>query len=162
MHAYAPTPSKTLVCRSDIALRSSDVERDTTRADFLTRSDLSGTRGYRALEQKRLPTVSLLQRAPWHTSISPFLRRYVPDAPDDVGLPDTAKYDLKEDNHRTGDSLRREHTAAQQLALDLALSSHVYAPHAFMSAKPSDSDSALTHSRLDMALPARNCLGFAG
>ncbi|VDC06568.1 unnamed protein product [Peniophora sp. CBMAI 1063] len=126
-------PPHGMMTLSDIALRSSDVERGSTRADSLAQHSLSGVRGYRAVEQQRLPTDQLAQRAPWHTSIAPFLQRYVPDAPGDGTLPNLSKYNLKEDDHRSGASLRRERTAAQQLALDLALSSHVYAPHAFTS-----------------------------
>ncbi|KZV72921.1 hypothetical protein PENSPDRAFT_750563 [Peniophora sp. CONT] len=142
-------PPDGMMTIADIALRSSDVERDATRADFLAQSALSGLRGYRAVEQQRLPTADLAQRAPWHTSIAPFLHRYVPDIPDDGGLPNVAKYDLKEDDFRSGTSIRRERTAAQQLALDLALSSHVYAPHAFSTAEKATAPPSVSASLED-------------
>jgi hypothetical protein len=64
------------------------------------------------------------------------MNRYVPDIPSsDSGLLDLAsnlnKYNLEMDDDRTGPSLRREKEARQQLALDLALSSHVFASRPF-------------------------------
>jgi hypothetical protein len=58
------------------------------------------------------------------------------------------KYDLKQDDYRTGPSLRRETEARSQLALDLTLSSHVYAPQPFLKdAQQSDDDTFDAMSR---------------
>ncbi|KAI0030758.1 hypothetical protein K488DRAFT_53551 [Vararia minispora EC-137] len=134
-----------MLTTADIAFRSGDDPSDPSRADFLTGHKLSGVRGQRALKQGQIPVKELVENAPWHTTLLPFMRRYVPDSPSSDADFQTfsdglRKYDLKMDDYRTGPSLRRETEAREQVALDLSLASHIFAPYPFSKGMPSTND----------------------
>jgi hypothetical protein len=123
----------------DIAFQSGREPNDPSRADFLTGSAVNSLRGYRSLIQERLPLEQLAKDAEWHHDWTSTFKQLVPDVSDTVQeLHDNLKrYDLTTDDYRPGPSLRTEKEAREQLTLDLALASDVYAPH---SIKPADPD----------------------
>ncbi|KAI0321643.1 hypothetical protein OF83DRAFT_1080814 [Amylostereum chailletii] len=112
----------------DVAFRSGDEPQHQSRADFLTRSALNGARGYRAFFQNRIPYDGVKKYASWHFNLKDFLGRHIPEIPDDLhNLADRLHvFDLKDDDRRSGLSLRRETEAREQLVLDIALSSDVF------------------------------------
>ncbi|TFY66141.1 hypothetical protein EVG20_g4946 [Dentipellis fragilis] len=117
----------------DIAFRADEEPQMASRADFLTQSALSSTRGYRALLQDRIPISNLRKQVAWSYDLSPFLARFIPGlsgTPQDV-YDHLQKYNLAMDDYRSGPSIRRETESREQLTLDLALSSSVLSPRPF-------------------------------
>lgn len=140
----------------DVAFRSGNEPANPSRADFFTASSINSVRGYRALVQGRIPRDKLAKHAPWHHNWAPSLRPFLPDmseTPQDM-QERLSRYDLLADDFRTGPSLRLETEAREQLTLDLALSSDVYAPHPIKQAEPSDfiDDAFETMSRATEAM----------
>lgn len=81
--------------------------------------------------QERIPIDSMLKQANWHHNNLPMSRRSIPDmhsSPAET-LKALGQYDLQTDDYRPGPSIRREIEAAEQLTLELALSSDIFAPH---------------------------------
>lgn len=145
------------VSRFDVTFRSGNEPTNPSRADFLTGSSVNSVRGYRALAQDRIPREQLAQRAPWHHNWTPSLEHFVPDMSNSAQeLHDRLKrYDLLTDDYRPGPSIRSETEAREQLALDLALASDVYAPHPIKQGEPShhlDDDAFETMSRATEAM----------
>ncbi|KAI0064586.1 hypothetical protein BV25DRAFT_1800492 [Artomyces pyxidatus] len=132
-------PSEQVLTTFDIAFRSGEEPSHASRADFLTRSTLSTKRGYRALEQGRVPRNELAAKVPWKCDILPILKKFDPDVSKDVHAmaQSLRTYDLAVDDYRSGPSLRREAEARDQLAVDLALSTDIYSAQPFR--KPIDS-----------------------
>ena len=123
--------------RFDIAFRSGEEPVHASRADFLTQSVLSSRRGFRALEQGRVPRETLINGAEWHFNLEPVLQKFVPDISRDVQsmVERLHKYDLILDDRRSGPSIRRESEAREQLAVDLALSTDVFSALPFAKLK---------------------------
>ena len=123
--------------RFDIAFRSGEEPTHASRADFLTQSVLSSRRGFRALEQGRVPRETLINGAGWHFNLEPVLQMFVPDISCDVQsmVERLHKYDLILDDCRSGPSIRRESEAREQLAVDLALSTDVFSALPFAKLK---------------------------
>jgi hypothetical protein len=142
--------------RFDIAFRSGEEPTHASRADFLTQSVLSSRRGFRALEQGRVPREMLIKEAGWHFNLEPVLRKFVPDISCDVEsmVERLHKYDLILDECRSGSSLRRESEAREQLAVDLALSTDVFSalPFAKSKADLAEDDGLETMSRATEAM----------
>lgn len=128
-----------LLCltRFDIAFRSGEEPTHASRADFLTQSALSSRRGFRALDQGRVPREILIKGAAWYVNLEPLLQRFVPDISGDVQsiAERLRRYDLVLDDYRSGSSLRRESEAREQLAVDLVLSRDVYSAQSFAKAE---------------------------
>lgn len=123
--------------RFDIAFRSGEEPTHASRADFLTQSDLSSRRGFRALTQGRIPRELLIKGAAWYVSLEPVLQRFLPEISGDVQTiaERLRRYDLVLDDYRSGSSLRRESEAREQLAADLVLSKDVYSGQWFAKAE---------------------------
>ena len=123
--------------RFDIAFRSGEEPTHASRADFLTQSALSSMRGFRALNQRRVPREILIKGAAWYVNLEPLLQRFVPDISGDVQsiAERLRRYDLVLDDYRSGSSLRRESEAREQLAVDLVLSRDVYSAQSFAKAE---------------------------
>ncbi|KAJ6539023.1 hypothetical protein B0H19DRAFT_1176767 [Mycena capillaripes] len=117
----------------DVLLRSGDEPGHSTRADFLAESVINSTRGYHALLHGRVSATSLKNGASWNYDLTDTLSKLDPDLSPDIRtvVEGLRRFDLKSDNQRSVPSLRRESEAREQLALDLALSGHVYSPHPF-------------------------------
>ncbi|KAJ7367965.1 hypothetical protein DFH08DRAFT_829921 [Mycena albidolilacea] len=117
----------------DILLRSGDEPADFTRADFLTESVISSTRGYRAVLQGRVSAESLKKDAPWNYDLTNTLSKFDADVSPDIRTiaERLRRFDLKSGEERFASSLRRESEAREQLALDLTLSHHIYSPQPF-------------------------------
>ncbi|KAJ7499248.1 RNA polymerase I-specific transcription-initiation factor-domain-containing protein [Mycena latifolia] len=115
----------------DVLFRSGDEPRDPTRADFLADSVINSTRGYRALLQGRVSADSLKKDAAWNHDLTRTLSKFDSGMSTDFRtVPDRLRrFDLKSGFERSAQSVRRESEAREQLALDLALSYHVYSPH---------------------------------
>ena len=141
----------------DVAFRSGNEPANPSRADFLTGSSLTSTRGYRALAQGRIPREQVTKSTPWHHNWTSSLNRFVPDM--SQSTQDTyeslKRYNLITDDYRPGPSIRSEVEAREQLTVDLALSSDVYAPHAIASKESGqhlDDDAFETMSRATEAM----------
>ena len=80
--------------------------------------------------QERLPYEEIANRSAWHHDWTSSLSHFVPDMSDSVqdAQEILKQYDLPIDDFRPGPSLRTEVEAREQLTLDLALASDVYAP----------------------------------
>ncbi|KAI0807584.1 hypothetical protein C8Q74DRAFT_1313323 [Fomes fomentarius] len=115
----------------DVAMRSGPEPSEASRNDWLTGSRLDSVAGYRAWSQGRIPREQLAQRSPWHFDISSLVRRRVPELEEDPAktLENLTRYDLADGPDRTADSYRRESEARSQLALDLSLSTDIFAAH---------------------------------
>ncbi|ETW86044.1 hypothetical protein HETIRDRAFT_310014 [Heterobasidion irregulare TC 32-1] len=126
-------PIEHMLTTFDIAFRSGNEPSDPGRADFLTQSAFSTTRGYRAFVQDRIPLRKLAQQVPWHRDITPFLQRFVPEMEELSHRADDSLrgYDLAPSDERPGLSLRRESEAREQLTLDLALSTDIFSVQPF-------------------------------
>ncbi|KAF8473112.1 hypothetical protein JB92DRAFT_2771138, partial [Gautieria morchelliformis] len=115
----------------DVAFQSGSAPAHASRADFLTESLLSTTRGFRALVQGRIPIPRLLYTAPWSYDLSSLPIAMVPDIP----TPRQALFDKLRNEAlaqaSTPKGMQRATEATQSLVLDLALSRHVYAPQGF-------------------------------
>jgi hypothetical protein len=124
----------------DIAFRAGDEPEHASRADFLTGSIINSSRGYRALKQGRLSAESI--KAPWHRSIALTLSRL--DKEFQVDPKDWVTYlqqfDLRKTSTISDQAYRYQHTARQQLELDLALSTDIFSQ---MASKPDNVDQAL-------------------
>lgn len=105
------------------------------RTDFFAETALHNRRGYRALMQSRIPFAEMKKGAPWHADISPFLQRSNSDIQSEAEetFSSLRCYTLDSEHDRPAESLRRESEACEQLTLDLALSTDIYAPHKFNS-----------------------------
>lgn len=112
-------------------MRSGPEPCEPSRNDWLTGSRLDSVAGYRAWSQGRIPREQLVQRSPWHLDISSLVRRHVPELEEDSErtLENLTRYDLADGPDRTADSYRRESEARSQLALDLSLSTDIFAAH---------------------------------
>lgn len=140
----------------DIAFRSGEEPTHASRSDFLTQSNISSRRGFRALTQERVPRESLIKGAAWHFNLEPVLQRFIPDISGDVQSISERlrRYDLALDDYRSGSSLRRESEAREQLAVDLVLSTDVYSAQSFAKreTKETDDDELETMSRATEAM----------
>ncbi len=118
-------------CRSDVVFRSGQEPDTPSRTDFFTGNELNSRRGFRALRQNRIPLEQVAREAPWHYDIHPYVSTFLPElcpSPEDT-FDALSSHDLQMDDYRTGPSIRREGEAREQLTLDLALSTDVYAPN---------------------------------
>ncbi|TFY82673.1 hypothetical protein EWM64_g1345 [Hericium alpestre] len=141
----ANSPKEHMLTTFDIAFRSGDEPLQASRADFLTQSNLSNKRGYRALMQDRIPMDNLRKQVPWQSDVTPFLRRFsndIADKPQDISDRLTS-HNLNMDDYRPGPSIRRETEAREQLTLDLALSTTVFSPQPFSHSRPHEPDGDL-------------------
>ncbi|GJE90784.1 hypothetical protein PsYK624_069280 [Phanerochaete sordida] len=152
----AEAPIEQVLTTFDVAFRSGQDPNNPSRADFFTGSAINYRRGYRALIQDRMPSEELARRSAWHHDWTPTLRHFAPDFSSSAQKThDTLKrYDLLVDDYRPGPSLRAEAEAREQLTLDLALASDVYAPHAVNQAEvdPLLDDALETMSRATEAM----------
>jgi hypothetical protein len=125
-----PTPSTNVLVsvRFDIALRCEEMFSDDSRSQFLTQSLLSGPRGYQAMTQGLITVEMLIKQASWHNSIISVLRHFLPDMSEQPqeNFDALGSYGLTSSDERSAQSLRWESEAREQLALDLALSTHVF------------------------------------
>ncbi|KAI0780690.1 hypothetical protein BD413DRAFT_702681 [Trametes elegans] len=114
----------------DIAMRSGSDPTYPSRNDWFTGSTLDSVAGYRTLVQGHIPRDQLVQKAPWHMDIAPFIRRTVPELQEDVQktLGTLSRYEVADGPDRTASSFRKETDARSQLALDLSLASDVFLP----------------------------------
>ncbi|KAJ7688411.1 hypothetical protein B0H17DRAFT_657363 [Mycena rosella] len=126
----------------DVLFRSGEEPSHSTRADFLTESVVNSARGYRALLQGRVSADSLKKDAPWNHGLTRTLSKFDADM-----LPDLHtvaerlhRFDLKPGVERSAQSMNRESAAREQLALDLALSHHIYSPRVFSADGDPNSD----------------------
>ncbi|KAJ7122766.1 hypothetical protein C8R44DRAFT_704467 [Mycena epipterygia] len=117
----------------DVLFRSGDEPRHPARADFLTESVVNSTRGYRALLQGRISADSLKKDAPWSHDLTGTLCKFDADISSDLRTvaERLRRFDLKPGAERSAQSVRRESESREQLALDLALSHHIYSPQPF-------------------------------
>ncbi|KAJ6567193.1 hypothetical protein DFH09DRAFT_1363383 [Mycena vulgaris] len=117
----------------DVLFRSGDEPNRSTRADFLAESVINSTRGYRALLQGRISADSLKKDTPWNYDLTRTLGKFDADISPDLRtvVERLRRFDLRSGSDRSAQSVRRESEAREQLALDLALSQHVYSPRAF-------------------------------
>ncbi|EGO18664.1 hypothetical protein SERLADRAFT_418850 [Serpula lacrymans var. lacrymans S7.9] len=124
----------------DIAFRSGDEPGEVSRADFLTAGIVNSRRGYRALLQGHLPPQSLVERAPWHYRICNSTNQFhtSPSGDWQALYESLSGLDLTSDPAMPGPALRRQSEAREQLVLDLALSSDIFAARPFV--KPSSSN----------------------
>ncbi|KAJ7937366.1 hypothetical protein B0H13DRAFT_1945582 [Mycena leptocephala] len=125
----------------DVLFRSGDEPRHSTRTDFLAESVINSARGYRAMLQGRVSADSLKKNAPWNYDLTDTLSKFDVDLSPDIRTvaERLRRFDLISDGERSASSLKRESEAREQLALDLTLSRHIYAPHPF-STENSDAD----------------------
>jgi hypothetical protein len=117
-----------------VLFRFADEPKQTARADFLTGSVINSLRGYRALAKGRLSLDALAKHAPWNHDLSRTFQAIdssVSGRDINVLSESLKAYDLAPDVHRSLPSVRRESTAREQLALDLALSNRIYASRSF-------------------------------
>ncbi|KAF8586543.1 hypothetical protein K439DRAFT_1615082 [Ramaria rubella] len=102
-----------------------------SRADFLTESLLSSSRGFMALTRGRVPISRLSSSVRWHHD----MRSLPPNMVPDLSAPSHTLVDeLREEASEyaaTPEGMKRVTEATQHLVLDLALSRHVYAPQSF-------------------------------
>ncbi|KAI0819525.1 hypothetical protein BC628DRAFT_1402047 [Trametes gibbosa] len=126
----AEIPIEHALTTFDIAMRSGPEPVDASRNDWFTGSALDSVAGYRALQQGRIPRHRLIELAPWHFEVPSIIRRSAPGFEDDLQntLENLSHYDLPDGSSRTAPSFRRGSEARSQLALDLSLSSDVFAP----------------------------------
>ncbi|KAH8116863.1 hypothetical protein DFH11DRAFT_1577909 [Phellopilus nigrolimitatus] len=119
----------------DVVFGSGDEPLNEARADFLTGSVLNSARGHRARKLNRIPADDVAKNAAWSGNIQEILRRIAPDVSKDapINAEELDPYHvIREEEFPEAD--RRESEAREQLALDLALSAHVYSATAIKSA----------------------------
>lgn len=117
--------------RFDVAFQCGPEPLHASRADFLTESSLSSPHGFAALTKGRIPIPRMLSTVRWHHDLSFMPPRIVPDL---TTSSQTLIDQLREEalaHAATAEGMRRASKATQHLALDLALSRHVYAPQSF-------------------------------
>ncbi|KAF9053864.1 hypothetical protein BDZ89DRAFT_1032274 [Hymenopellis radicata] len=116
----------------DILFRSGDEPEKSYRSDFLSGSIISSTRGYRAFQKGRLSGDSLSTGAAWHRNINNTLRVFDSTISDDIDeiSEHLAQYDLQDPDVPVQAAMR-EKKAREHLALDLAMSGHIFSPRSF-------------------------------
>lgn len=119
--------------RNDITCRLGDDPPDSHRADFLTPNPIAGKRGYRAWTQGRVSPQEISRGSSWNLDLTQILKLSTPDFSDDVNamMNGLQSHNLSLDDNRMKASLKLENDACEQLALDLGMSSHVYASKTF-------------------------------
>ena len=119
--------------RNDVACRLGDDPPDTHRADFLVPIPIMGKRGYRAWVQGRVNPQEISRGSNWNFDLTQILKSSVPDFSGDANamMDGLQSHNLLLDDHRAEASLKLENDACEQLALDLGMSSHVYASKTF-------------------------------
>jgi hypothetical protein len=129
---YGPFPDY-ISSRNDIACRLGDDPPDTHRSDFLSPNPITGKRGYRAWTQGRLSPQEISRSSNWNLDLSEILKSSAPDFSDDANamMNELQSHSLSLDDDRVEASLKLENDACEQLALDLGMSSHVYASKTF-------------------------------
>ncbi|KAH9951994.1 hypothetical protein B0H21DRAFT_829833 [Amylocystis lapponica] len=148
-------PIESALTTFDIALRSGLEPDETLRNDFFAESPIHSVRGFRALMQGRIPVKKLIEGAPYHLNINPFLRNFIPELKEDLEetISNLRRYDLVEDEFRLGPSFRVESEAREQLLLDLSLASDIFSPQRFENAVDPNLDDAMdTMSRAAEAM----------
>lgn len=123
----------TFCSRNDITCRLGDDPSDVHRADFLTPNPITGKRGYRAWKQGRINPQQVSCGSSWNFDLTEILKSSTPDFSDDVEamMNNLQSHNLLLDDNRTRESLKLENDACEQLALDLGMSSQVYASKTF-------------------------------
>ena len=116
-----------------MACRLGDDPPGIHRADFLTPNPITGKRGYRAWTQGRLNPQEISRGSNWNLDLTEILESSVPDFSDDANamMDGLQSHNLLLDDDRMKASLKLENDACEQLALDLATSSHVYTSKTF-------------------------------
>jgi hypothetical protein len=142
--------------RNDIACRLGDDPPDTHRADFLTPNPITGKRGYRAWKQGRFRPQEISRGSNWNFDLREILKFSTPDFSEDVDvmMNGLQSHNLSLDDNRTVESLKLENDACEQLALDLCMSSHVFASKTFSRPDPTPQEQAQTFEDVvaDMSL----------
>ncbi|KAF5330881.1 hypothetical protein D9619_005450 [Psilocybe cf. subviscida] len=125
-------PAESMLTTYDVAFRAGDEPRDSRSADLLASSLVCSKRGFRALKQGKL-SPELIKTA-WSRSLATTLegldRDFVPDTLDFVA--DLSRYKLSSEQYVSSKAREYEQEAAEQLALDLALSSNIYSESSFV------------------------------
>lgn len=145
--------------RNDIACQLGDDPPDTHRADFLTPNPIFGKRGYRAWKQGRIRPQEISRGSNWNLDLREILKTSTPDFSEDIDvmMDGLQSHNLLLDDNRTAESLKLENDACEQLALDLCMSSHVFASKAFSRPDPTPQGQTQTFEDVvaDMSLATR-------
>ena len=137
--------------RFDIAFGASDEHVESSRADFLTQSDVNSKEGYRALIQDRIPRQSLIRHAPWYHDLTPILSKLdseIPKGPQAL-VDHLRQYNIAPEEAAPS---KIESDACEQLALDLALSTDVLSSRLSAHAAKDNLDALETMSRATEAM----------
>ncbi|KAF8643784.1 hypothetical protein AX16_008803 [Volvariella volvacea WC 439] len=121
----------------DITVRAGEEPQSQSRADFFSPNVINSKRGYRALTQSRLSADLLREHAGWYCDLRPSLCRLGIDIGDDPAslTKKLGEYDRVSNKELSTELVKRGIESRQQVALDLTLSSDVFAGQSFRNSK---------------------------
>lgn len=150
-----------------MAFQSGVEPRNSSRTDFLLGSALNTTQGVAALCNGRIPFSSLVATSQWHTDLAVLPSHMIPDV-----TKSTHKLvrELNADATTKANSphgVRRVIITPQNLAVDLALSRHVYTSHSFANGTSgghkqdcSDEQLAMATKEMSLSIPEPSPVQF--